>query len=255
MTLTIEQYKDAIKNVLSEKQIEILKALYHFPNSTATAKDLADALNYKSYHGTNRHIGLMGKKIADYLGVIPDGIYYDRGVERPAYFLLIGPYHSHEGKERGAEPGWEMVENMRKALEELSLVSQSQLTTKHDAYLFIWNSKPENFDDYDECLEEIKINGECEISWLCMRKQLKPGDRIFFIKIGVAPKGMIGSGIIKEIPESIRNEKGNKQFLVKITLNKLLDYRENEILKLDRLERGNQSCKTKMDTTVFRGLN
>ena len=56
LKLSVKQYQDAIKNALSIKQIEILQVLYGFPNSTATAIELANALNYKSYHGANMHI-------------------------------------------------------------------------------------------------------------------------------------------------------------------------------------------------------
>jgi 5-methylcytosine-specific restriction enzyme A len=63
------------------------------------------------------------------------------------------------------------------------------------AYLFAWNSKPEMFDDYIDCIEEFEKTGKCILGWRCNTKKIRPGDRIFLIKIGKHPKGIIGSGI------------------------------------------------------------
>jgi len=54
---TTKQYQGIISKFLSVKQIEVLQTLYYFPDSSATAKDLAKALNYASYHPANRQIG------------------------------------------------------------------------------------------------------------------------------------------------------------------------------------------------------
>lgn len=48
-----QQYQDIIAQYFSPKQIEILQTLYYFPSSSATAKELAKALNYVSYHAAN----------------------------------------------------------------------------------------------------------------------------------------------------------------------------------------------------------
>jgi hypothetical protein len=47
--LTIKQYQDSIANNLSARQIETLQILYYLPNSSATAKELAVALNYSGF--------------------------------------------------------------------------------------------------------------------------------------------------------------------------------------------------------------
>lgn len=77
----------------------------------------------------------------------------------------------------------------RKLLE--SIIS----TENNKTYLFTWNSKPENFENFDQCIEELKQKGECIVTWRCKTKAVKPGDRVFLIKIGAEPKGIIGSGI------------------------------------------------------------
>lgn len=121
MKLTVKEYQDAILNAkLDPNEIEILKAIYKFPDSTANVKELAQVLGLK-WRGLALRIGTIGRKIADYLGKYPEN-YITGGIERPAYFMFIGPYYTPEGKSRSDRIGWEMNENLRKALEILKLV-------------------------------------------------------------------------------------------------------------------------------------
>ena len=110
---TKTQYQEAIPK-LSNRQIEILQVLYHFPNSSATAIELAKALNYKGFQGANRHIGAIGEAIYKHTGVEPP-TYIDRG-ERFAYFYFVGEYN---------ERGWNMWPELKKALEHLELVTDN----------------------------------------------------------------------------------------------------------------------------------
>lgn len=109
-----QQYQDVISSSLSVKQIEILQTLYYFPDSSATAKELAKALNYVSYHAANRQIGQIGKVISQYTGIVPP-TYNGKNGEQPAYFLLIGQYYK--------DTGWEMWGELQQALKNLNLVS------------------------------------------------------------------------------------------------------------------------------------
>lgn len=111
---SIQQYQDVIARHFSAKQIEILQTLYYFPDSSATAKDLAKALNYASYHAANRQIGQIGKIISQHTGIIPP-TYNGKNGEQPAYFLLVGEYYK--------DTGWEMWEEIQEALQNLNLVS------------------------------------------------------------------------------------------------------------------------------------
>lgn len=91
-TPSIQQYQDVIAKFFSAKQIGILQTLYYFPDASATAKDLAKALNYASYHAANRQIGQIGKVISKHTGIVPP-TYYGKNGEQPAYFLLVGNYY------------------------------------------------------------------------------------------------------------------------------------------------------------------
>lgn len=110
-----EQYQEVISKSFSAKQIKILQTLYYFPNSSATAKQLAKALNYESYHAANRQIGQLGKIISQTTGIIPP-TYQGNNGDQPAYFLLIGEYYK--------DTGWEMWDELQQALRNLNLVSE-----------------------------------------------------------------------------------------------------------------------------------
>lgn len=114
-----EQYQEIIANKLSSGQIEILKVLYYFPNSSATAIQLAEALNYKSYHGANRQIGAIGAAFYKHSGIEPPT--YTKG-EGFAYFYFIGEYKK--------KIGWIMWDELKKALENLKIVETD--TTQND---------------------------------------------------------------------------------------------------------------------------
>jgi len=121
MKLTTKEYEKAILHAgLDHKEIDILKALYKFPDSTASVKELAGVLGYP-WQGFAFRIGTMGRKIADYSGKYPDNYLFE-GVERPAFFMLIGPYYRKEGKTKSGRPGWEMNDELRDALKNLKLV-------------------------------------------------------------------------------------------------------------------------------------
>jgi len=111
---SVQQYQDLIANFFSHRQIETLQTLYYFPDANATAKDLAKALNYASYHAANRQIGQIGKVISQHTGIVPP-TYNGKNGAQPAYFLLVGEYYK--------DTGWNMWDEMQEALENLNLVS------------------------------------------------------------------------------------------------------------------------------------
>ncbi len=104
--------------------------------------------------------------------------------------------------------------------------------SEKNAYLFVWNSNPMNWDTYHSSLKKVRRNHKCIIPWLCNTNKVEPGDRAFLIKVGKQPKGIIGSGTIVE---TIREH--GKVTSVKLKLDSLLDY-NHAVLRLDTLKSG-----------------
>ena len=236
MKITVEQYQEAISKSLSAKQIELLQTLLHFPNSTATAKELAETLNYKNHNAAQFQIGKIGKAIANYLNIIPE-TYYDGHRESPAYFLIVGPYFTRERTKKGKKYGWEMVDNLRTALINL------KTTSPNKAFLFTFNSDLNNWNEIEESFEDFNSYGNCILSWRCKSNSVKEGDSAYLIKIGKNPKGIIGSGIVTTIPIGYRDEKDRIKYFINIQMSTLIDWRKNNILTIDDLKTNKQLAK------------
>lgn len=68
-------------------------------------------------------------------------------------------------------------------------------------YLFAWNPKRWTWDDLDAQVEQIGIAGHADDRWSSGNtKQLPSGSRFFLIRLGVEPKGIIGSGVTLSVP-------------------------------------------------------
>lgn len=116
MNITVEQYRNSISGSLSARQIEILKILYYLPNSSATAEELATALNYSSFRAASLQIGLIGKSISISSGIAPQSYENGRGTQLE-YYTLVGLYERPKG--------WIMWKNLKKALRDLMLVTDN----------------------------------------------------------------------------------------------------------------------------------
>ncbi len=242
---TSKEYENAISR-LSESQKNMLTALSSFPNSSATAKELANVLNYSGYQEVNLKLGRIGRYISEYTGIIPP-LYGDHGKLRPAYYLLIGGYDKKNG--------WKMWEELQEALMNLNLVSKDRdfsnqslgvedwfNENSHNAYLFVWNPKKWPWSNLEENIEELQTTGKVTLKWNCKGfKNIRPGDRVFLTKVGTTPKGIIGSGRVVSEPFLSPHWSGEDKEVprVLIEFDVLLNPGKDNILTLDLLNVGN----------------
>jgi 5-methylcytosine-specific restriction protein A len=81
-------------------------------------------------------------------------------------------------------------------------------------YVFAWNPKLWNWPELPREARAIKRRGHVDIEWSSGRnKNIEPGSRAFFVRLGVPPKGLIGSGYTLTAPEPVihwRPEKAAK---------------------------------------------
>ena len=65
-------------------------------------------------------------------------------------------------------------------------------------FLFAWNPSRWNWEDLSESIEHLENVGYVEKRWSCGNsKNIKKGDRIFLMKLGQEPRGIMGSGYAK----------------------------------------------------------
>lgn len=64
-----------------------------------------------------------------------------------------------------------------------------------NTYLFLWNPKKWSWTTLEQDIEEVDLTGRCSQRWSCGNtKSIQPGDRIFLLKVGTEPKGIIAAG-------------------------------------------------------------
>ena len=106
-------------------------------------------------------------------------------------------------------------------------------------FLFAWNPKKYPWDDLDKAVRTCSKFGRYNDSWSCVSyKQVHPGDRAFLVRVGVAPKGIMGAGHIMSEPYLATHWKNEEKtaYRVNIDFEVLLDPEHEPILTLDSLK-------------------
>ena len=64
-----------------------------------------------------------------------------------------------------------------------------------NTYLFTWNPHKWPWANFNLDIENFYKSGSIIQEWSCASyKQIKPGDRAYLVRLGVEPKGIMGSG-------------------------------------------------------------
>lgn len=67
-----------------------------------------------------------------------------------------------------------------------------------NTYLFTWNPNKWDWSELEDNIQDLKSIGYFERRWSCGNsKRIKKGDRVFLIRLGKEPKGIMGSGYAK----------------------------------------------------------
>lgn len=98
-------------------------------------------------------------------------------------------------------------------------------------YLLKWNPEYWEWKDLKECIYKIETEGIFRGRWSCGRtKKIHPGDRIFLMKTGENPRGIVASGFASskvhedEHWDVEKSAKGEKAYYVYIDFDTILDY-------------------------------
>ncbi|MBK9248495.1 MAG: HNH endonuclease [Ignavibacteria bacterium] len=114
-------------------------------------------------------------------------------------------------------------------------------------YLFVWNPKRWKWETLEQEIEQVDLTGKCSQRWSCGNtKSILPGDRIFLVKLGTEPKGIIRAGFATTEPFLERHWSGeNKEaFYIDIDFEVLLNPDKEPILSLEMLKTANLSEQT-----------
>ncbi len=106
-----------------------------------------------------------------------------------------------------------------------------------NTFLFIWNPKIDPWETIEKEINKIERKGKARFTWRTGgRKNIQIGDRIFMVKLGTYPKGIIGVGHASSIP--FERSDGRYVYIdFEVLLNPLID----PILDVDKLKTGKLS--------------
>ena len=97
-------------------------------------------------------------------------------------------------------------------------------------FLLTWNPERWQWNKLNECIREIEKFGYYIGSWSCgLTKKIRPDDRVFLIKLGAEPLGIIASGLaISEVYEDKHwdekaRAKGKRTFYIKVEFDTILN--------------------------------
>lgn len=111
-----------------------------------------------------------------------------------------------------------------------------------NTYLFLWNPKKWDWTTLEQDIEQVDLTGRCSQRWSCGNtKSIQTGDRIFLLKVGTEPKGIIAAGFATSTPFYERHWSGeNKDTLyIDVDFEVLLNPDKEPILTVDILKAGN----------------
>ena len=76
--------------------------------------------------------------------------------------------------------------------------SETTIDNNISTFLFTWNPQKWNWTDLQESIEHLDKVGYVVRRWSCGNsKNIKKGDRVFLVRLGEEPKGILGSGYAK----------------------------------------------------------
>ena len=112
------------------------------------------------------------------------------------------------------------------------------------AYLFGWNPVKWKWADIDADIAKLKAGDKLEENWsVASHKTIQPGDRAYFVRLGLEPKGIFASGYISSKPyPAFRN--GRHYHRINIEFDVLLNPDKEPILTMDILKTGNLAEQT-----------
>ena len=110
------------------------------------------------------------------------------------------------------------------------------------AYLLAWNPKRAPWKARSGILRRVRCEGYAEFPWSVAAKSVEPGDRMFFIRLGLPPRGIFASGVAVSRPYSAPHwdpskwESGQRIRLVDLRIDRMLDPDTEEILPRSALD-------------------
>ena len=121
-------------------------------------------------------------------------------------------------------------------------------------WLLTWNKDKWGWDDYlngyKELINDIRQVGHAYCKWTCgINKSISSGDRVFLIKLGSEPKGIVASGYAATKVfegthwDRVKDSEGKLARRIFVDFDWICDYESDKILELADLKRISETFK------------
>ncbi|CAG0933066.1 hypothetical protein TFLX_02877 [Thermoflexales bacterium] len=114
-----------------------------------------------------------------------------------------------------------------------------------NTYLLTWNPAKWPWDDLAECIHHVRATGHYLERWSCGRnRKIVEGDRVFLLRQGLEPRGIVGSGrAVSEVFDDwhwdeAKRAAGQRAWCVEVEFDALRDAEREPILPRARLNEG-----------------
>lgn len=155
-------------------------------------------------------------------------------------FYKPNTFDTYDGKSAWINKGDDRaLDFLLKSIQSYMKTPSKSIANKMNTFLFAWNPNRWEWDDLDESIEQFKSIGYVERRWSCGNsKSIRKGDRVFLIRLGQEPKGIMGSGYAKSSYYTAPHWDGTKNKTtnyIDIEFDILIDPKKNIILDKENL--------------------
>ncbi len=109
-------------------------------------------------------------------------------------------------------------------------------------FLLVWNPAKWDWVKLDQEIDLIELTGRSTEKWsVVSHKKIQYGDRVFLIRLGVEPKGIMGAGYVTTVPFLDKHWSGEDKLTHKVMIDfeALINPKSEPLLSLDLLKQGN----------------
>ena len=132
------------------------------------------------------------------------------------------------------------LDSLLKSIKDYLKTSSDVVENEMNTFLFAWNPNRWDWVDLQESIVHLETVGYVERRWSCGNsKSIKKGDRIFLIRLGKEPRGIMGSGYAKSsyyVATHWDGTIGKIAHYIDIEFDILIDPNKNKLLDKDALK-------------------
>ncbi len=113
--------------------------------------------------------------------------------------------------------------------------------TEHKHWLFAWNPGDWTWPDVNEVISDTSQGKSVIVRWSCSNSAIKPGDKVWLVRLGAPPKGIMATGNVVSEPyddvhwDEEKAKAGQQQSYVDIEFSLVLDVFKDPFITLDDL--------------------